>query len=527
MGCVPRFYPSAFSQSMSVIMARREYTSLAGSHRAGGLSVYANTVLSPFGGSVSGHEVARLNVYREKYVNLTLNDINLLHAPPTVAEIRATWLVMGVLLVGCLVTIPFAAQQWPASHLLYAAAGVAAFSEITTGLLLLTQAMLLRQNSGLVLGMGYLLGGLVILVNLLGARDVATRLWLFRLWHGVFVLGVLAYAVLNTRDDQHTGRHAFRLWVRPAIGGGIVFIAALILYLIFRPFALPVIIHDSDYITFPNVLVNGAQLLIVLLAWALLLTARRKTVLSVWMEVVACAVAIDIVLFVLGTTLFSAGLYISKLNNLIAATLIFGVIFYRYIRIQTELHKHRVALLRANRRLARMALTDTLTGLPNRAALDQCLEQALGRVARTESRLAVCVIDLDDFKHVNDQYGHEMGDRLLCAFTKRLSSVLRKGEYFARLGGDEFVLVLEHLLGREQLPMIMKRITSCLADPFVLSPDLMLFVNASVGVALYPDFLTSNDLVRAADQALYRSKDSKTDRLQSWTLNESSARGVG
>lgn len=449
---------------------------------------------------------------------LAINDANLLQASPSRNEIRATWLVTAALLLGCLVTIPFAAHQWPASHVLYAAAGIATFAEITTGLLLLSQALLLRQTAGLVLGLGYSVGGLVILVNLLWAPDVATRLWLFRLWHGVFVLGVLLYAWTHVRNGARVPRHVFGRWAAGLSGFGLIFIAVLISYLVNKPFPLPSIIHNGNYITIPDVLVNGIQLLIMVAAWILLLKARRKTVLSIWMSVVACAVSIDIVLFVLGTTLFSAGLYISKLNNLLAGTLIFGVMFYRYIRIQAELQRHRMALLRANRQLAQIALTDTLTQLPNRAALDQHLHNALNRAKRTESHVAVCLVDMDNFKPVNDQHGHEVGDRLLHAFAKRLSATLRKGEYFARLGGDEFVLVLEGLADTAALETVMKRITGELSEPFALSQTAVLHVTASIGVALYPDHTVPQALLRAADQALYRAKAHKQTRAQLWTV---------
>ncbi|MEJ2645272.1 MAG: sensor domain-containing diguanylate cyclase [Gammaproteobacteria bacterium] len=469
------------------------------------------------------HEGVFVSAFGEDRMSFTLYDINLLHATPSRGEIRAAWVVMGVLLVGCAVTIPFATHQWPASNVLYAAAGIAAFAEMTTGVLLLTQAMLLRQQSGLALGLGYLVGGLVIVVNLLGARDVATRLWLFRLWHGVFVLGVLAYAVLAARSEPGPAPASIERQARLAISGAVAFAALLIMYLFFRPFPLPVIIHSTDYATGPDLLVNGVQLAVMVAAWVLLLTARRKTVLSVWMGVVACAVAIDIVLFVLGTTLFSVGLYVSKLNNFLAATLVFGVIFYRYIRIQAELYKHRTELMEANHRLAQLALTDPLTDLPNRAALDQALERALTGACRTDKRVAVCVIDLDDFKPVNDRYGHETGDRLLRAFSERVSGVLRKGEYFARLGGDEFVMVLENLNGRDEVDSVMKRISDALSKPFVFSPELVLFVSASIGVAVSSDLKDGSDLMRAADQTLYRVKANKADRERIWAIDDSAA----
>lgn len=457
--------------------------------------------------------------YREEPINRSLDDINLLHAAPAPGEVRATWVVMGVLLLACLVTLPFADLQWPASNLLYAAAGIAAFSEIITGMLLLTQATLLRQDAGLALGLGYLLGGLVIVVNLLGANDVATRLWLFRLWHGVFVVGVLLYALLQPR----TRRVHFRRRCRRAFLGGMLFIVTLVFYLAARPFPLPVIIHHADYATLPNMLVNGVQFLIVMLAWWLLIRARHKTVLSVWMAVVALAVAIDILLFVMGTTLFSVGLYISKLNNLVAATLVFVVIFYRYVRIQGELHRHRAWLLRANRKLVRMAMTDRLTGLPNRAALEQTLDTALARAQRAGVPLAVCVLDLDDFKPINDRHGHDTGDHLLRTFAQRVSAILRKGEHFARLGGDEFVLILEGLKDVADLPAVLERITDAIHQPFHLQENLSVNVGASVGVALYPDCTNASDLLRQADQALYRAKAQKAARQAPWCVSASAA----
>lgn len=421
---------------------------------------------------------------------------------------------MGFLLAGCIVTVPFATRQWPASNLIYAAAGIAAFAEVTTGLLLLRQATFLRQIAGLVLGLGYLLGGLLIVINLLATHTVATRLWLFRVWHGVFVLGVLGYAILLTRRNQRFSLIRFRWQIRIALAGGTAFLVLIMAYLIFRPFPLPAIIHHIDYATRPDVVVNGIEFLVIVTAWYLLLTARRKTVLSVWMTVVACAVAIDIILFVLGTTLFSAGLYVSKLNNFIAATLVFGVIFYRYIRLQGK-------LVEANRQLAQMALTDALTGLPNRTGLDQTLQQALGRANRSDTRLAVCVIDLDDFKSVNDQFGHDAGDRLLRSFAQRIAGVLRKGEHFARLGGDEFVLVFENLAREQDLARAMARITDTFRQPYVLAQDQSLTINASIGVALSCGETDATDLISVADRALYSSKRQKPNRTQSWTVHGS------
>ncbi len=452
-----------------------------------------------------------------QHLRFTLDDLNLLRAHPSKAEIRASYALMALLFVGCLVTIPFAREQWPASHVLDAGAGVACFAETTTGLLLLTQARLLRRYSGFALGLGYLLGGLIVLVTIVIPADASTNLWLFRLWHSVFVLGVLGYAVLHVNHDVPVRRSGLAR-TGPVMGGVFLFIGLLVLYIFLRPLALPVIIHGRDYTTAPNLFLNGVQFTIIALAWWMLLTSARKTVLSVWMTVVAFAVAVDIILFVLGGTLQSVGLFISKLNNLVAATLIFGVIFHRYLRIQAALHRHRISLLRANRRLMRMARKDALTGLPNRTALEECIDHALARAMRTGAEVAVCVIDLDDFKKINDQYGHEAGDGLLRAFGRRIAGILRKDEQFARLGGDEFVLVLENLGARSEIAAVMTRMTDALAEPFRLPQAPPCLLQVSAGVALYPACAGAGDLMRAADQALYRAKADKHARARNWAV---------
>lgn len=455
-------------------------------------------------------------------MKLALSELNLLRARPTDTETRAAGWVMLALLIGCLAVLPFATHQWRPTHLFYAGAGISSFVEIVTGILLLTQVSLLRHDAGLALSMGYLLGGAIVLINLLWVRDTATRLWLFRLWHGVFGLGILVYALLQGGLGHRFRRDRFRVRRRWALIGGGTFLLLLMLYLSYRPFPLPAIVHGGDYVTFANVLVNGVQLVVVAAAFALLLATRRKTVLSVWMAVVSCAVAVDIVLFVLGGKLFSVGLYASKLNNLFAASLIFGVIFHRLIRVQTELAQHRLRLVRANRRLAREAMTDVLTGLPNRAALEQRLEEALARAQETDGMLAVCVVDLDDFKPINDTYGHEIGDAVLAAFAGRLSGLLRTGEYATRLGGDEFVLILENLDGQLALDAVMRRVSEALNAPFSVADGVELQVGASIGVAVYPCVEDGRDLLREADQALYRSKVNKSAREHIWT-----ARGAG
>ncbi len=152
------------------------------------------------------------------------------------------------------------------------------------------------------------------------------------------------------------------------------------------------------------------------------------------------------------------------------------------------------------------ATHDPLTGLPNRSLLVDRLRQALARMDRRDSRLAVFFCDLDGFKEVNDAFGHETGDQILVAAALRLQDVVRAGDTVSRLGGDEFVVLCEEVPGTEEIVAIAERIVGAIAQPFVLDIG-EIRISASLGIALAmgPDD-TADAVVRDADIALYQAK---------------------
>ena len=152
--------------------------------------------------------------------------------------------------------------------------------------------------------------------------------------------------------------------------------------------------------------------------------------------------------------------------------------------------------------LNRIAYFDPLTGAPNRRLLDDRLRQAIAHSRRTGKPLAVCVIDLDGFKPVNDQLGHEAGDQVLIGIVDRLGAILRASDTVARLGGDEFVLLLEDIEGER----VLERVLEAIRTPIALASQ-QVCVSASIGVTLFPeDDADPDTLLRHADQAMYRAK---------------------
>jgi diguanylate cyclase (GGDEF)-like protein/PAS domain S-box-containing protein len=163
--------------------------------------------------------------------------------------------------------------------------------------------------------------------------------------------------------------------------------------------------------------------------------------------------------------------------------------------------------------LSHVANYDALTGVPNRRLLADRLRQAIAVTQRSDTLLAVCYIDLDGFKDVNDRYGHEMGDRLLIDITRRLQEVLRAGDTLSRLGGDEFVMLFNEMRDESECYLVLERVLNVISQPVVLK-GAQVIVSASIGVTLYPeDDADSDTLLRHADQAMYIAKQSGKNRF--------------
>jgi diguanylate cyclase (GGDEF)-like protein/PAS domain S-box-containing protein len=170
--------------------------------------------------------------------------------------------------------------------------------------------------------------------------------------------------------------------------------------------------------------------------------------------------------------------------------------------------------------LRQQSIRDPLTGLPNRAGLAQHLTLAIARAQRDGKAFAVGIIDLDDFKPINDTWGHAAGDALLRELAQRLQNQLRIADFLARLGGDEFVVVLEGLLPLQieaQIATLARRLHQAVESPYEVMPSQFAEIGMSLGLALYPgDGQEPDALMRLADAALYEAKIHKADRKHWW-----------
>jgi diguanylate cyclase (GGDEF)-like protein len=171
-----------------------------------------------------------------------------------------------------------------------------------------------------------------------------------------------------------------------------------------------------------------------------------------------------------------------------------------------ELADANARLQESQQALHHLAYHDNLTGLANRALMDDRIAQAIERARRNLSMVAVLLVDLDRFKPINDSYGHAIGDEVLKSIAGRLKECVRSSDTVSRIGGDEFVVVLDTLRSADHADRVAESITAALSKPFSV-PGNQIVISASVGLALYPVHgPDAQALIKKADQAMYQAK---------------------
>jgi diguanylate cyclase (GGDEF)-like protein len=172
----------------------------------------------------------------------------------------------------------------------------------------------------------------------------------------------------------------------------------------------------------------------------------------------------------------------------------------------TDLQAELVALAKKEVVAQHLAYHDALTGLPNRSLLQDRFDQAISQAERHQKPLAILLLDLDKFKHVNDQLGHASGDKLLQAVALRLTNSVRGADTACRYGGDEFVIMLPIIESADSATLLAAEIGKRLTESYILDGH-NIHMSVSLGMAIYPDDgKTLDELIKKADIAMYRAK---------------------
>lgn len=176
----------------------------------------------------------------------------------------------------------------------------------------------------------------------------------------------------------------------------------------------------------------------------------------------------------------------------------------QFVGIFRDITERKIAEARINH----MAHFDNLTGLPNRVLFTDRLHQAISMARREKGELALCYLDLDGFKAVNDTLGHDKGDELLKLAASRLKHAVRESDTVARLGGDEFAVILPHIADRSDAALVAEKIIDLIGTPFNLQGcDQPAHIGVSIGIAVFPsDADELEKLVKTADTAMYNAK---------------------
>ncbi len=185
----------------------------------------------------------------------------------------------------------------------------------------------------------------------------------------------------------------------------------------------------------------------------------------------------------------------------------------RHVALFSDITKKR----EADELIWRQANFDALTGLPNRSRFQDHLKLEINKASRSGQPLAVILLDLDGFKHINDTLGHDCGDLLLCSVAQRLREGVRAMDIVARLGGDEFTVVLSELDTINSADGVAQHLLDVLSEPYQVGEEVV-HVSASLGITLYPqDALSIEDLIKNADQAMYAAKQEGRNRHRYFT----------
>jgi len=177
------------------------------------------------------------------------------------------------------------------------------------------------------------------------------------------------------------------------------------------------------------------------------------------------------------------------------------------IKVAMAVQENTRFLREENIKIKKIAFYDTLTGIPNRALIYALLEKEIQKAERHGTHFALFFIDLDNFKAINDSYGHSIGDKVLVEFTQRLQATLRESDTIGRLGGDEFLLIAPDIQDTKAMHVLADKIVKLFVEPLRIDEYNAIRLSCSIGISCYPHDATSmEELIKDADQAMYSIK---------------------
>lgn len=376
-----------------------------------------------------------------------------------------------------------------------------------------------RAPHSVLLGLGFLGVALLDLGHLLSYRGMpdfitpasaqkAILFWFCARYLAAFVL--LAVALWPRQPRQSLARD------RAALLGVLGYTAICYALVLVWPQHWPLFFVPGQGLTPVKILAEyGLVLLLLPATWLLLNPKHHLRFNSGELATASLITVLSELCFTLYVEVSDGYILIGHVYKVIAYYFIYRAVYVvsvqrPYARLNEEIAEHR----RTGERLEYLAHHDPLTGLPNRILLQDRMAQALAQARRDGSKLALVLMDLDQFKSINDSLGHRCGDALLQGVAQRLLADLRETDSVCRIGGDEFLLLFQGLHNKASLMPVLSAVQARLGKP-IAAGETEICVTASFGVAFYPD--DGGDLEtlqREADAAMYRAKESGRNTIR-------------
>jgi len=373
---------------------------------------------------------------------------------------------------------------------------------LSTGLALLPSLLIAATNSAEAIMAVVLFYRLGLHKTLASLRDVIGLILLITLVLQPFstLFGTLALFVSGAFPEQEYLQVAFTWWFGNTMGQLLITPLLLLLYHCrknFHPLEIASVMLFFALLYYLLVSLFMIEHVALLMTITLLLTL----LLTIYRDMLYGLIA-TLTLSVTALTLAHLNQTVNSIDHLIDINFFILAHILLVLTIGTLFREKE----EAKERLQSIAHYDYLTGIPNRHLLEESVHEAIHRSEKNNELSAICFLDLDGFKEVNDTLGHDAGDEVLKRVVSRIQSQIRHHDRLVRLGGDEFVLILSDLKHTEEIAPLLERILRAVDRPIDLGEQAV-SVSLSIGVAHYPvDATSCEQLVKAADQAMYRAK---------------------
>lgn len=347
----------------------------------------------------------------------------------------------------------------------------------------------------------FFLGALVPGERILGNSESAFSL--YYAWHVAFPVGLTVAAWL-LYSDRRSHRRPSLTGVQVWRGLLIVVVALVATWLLTAALPQLSVLDENGVKLRTGVALDAVAVALAMVFFGVaVFTARTGSVIGRWLAGMALLALGESVVSLSALTRYSMGWYFSRLLWLVVVSALLVALIWNLSRVD-----------RANTQLATV---DSLTGSDSRLEFLSNVHREIARAHTTGSQVAMLWIDLDGFKGINDQMGHQYGDEVLRHVVDRLGQQVRLSDHVGRLGGDEFGVLMCDYEARDQVHSVARRLLAAMREPIRVG-DAVVQVTAAIGIATAPpDATTAEELLRSADLAMYAAKQSGGDSFQHFT----------